>query len=119
MGAGMRLHARALRRGVRLWSLVALTLALAGCSSTGGSSDSGLGQNGSTLPNRPRPAPQSGGDYLATSDLRTLYQAILEVYVDPVDPRVVVAGALKGAHQAAATSGLLPMESGVFDTAGL
>jgi carboxyl-terminal processing protease len=107
--------------------LVGLVLAsglASGCMSMGGAPDfSGAfgqsGGGGSSLPQRPRPAPQSGGDVLGTSDLHALYQAIVEVYVDPVDPPQLITGALRGAHQASLDAGLLPVESAVFDTANV
>lgn len=56
---------------------------------------------------------------LGTADLHALYQAIVDVYVDPVDPPKLISGALRGAHQASLDAGLLPIESAVFDTANV
>ena len=112
--------------GTLLVSIIASACVLvSGCTSVDGGTDlSGVGsvgggQSGSNLPDRPRPSPQSGGDYLTSADLRSLYEAIMDVYVDPVDPRVLITGALRGAHRGSAEAGLFPMESAVFDTAGV
>lgn len=101
-----------------------LSLLVNSCTAVGGAPDfsgafsAGSGR-GSDLPQRPRPSPQSGGDVLGTSDLHALYQAVIDVYVDPVDPPKLITGALRGAHQAALEAGLLPLESAVFDTANV
>ena len=107
--------------------IVGIVLLSAGCTSVGGAPDfsgafgqvGGGGGGGSDLPQRPRPSPQSGGDVLGTSDLHALYQAIVDVYVDPVEPPKLISGALRGAHQASLEAGLLPIESAVFDTANV
>ncbi|MBI4212789.1 MAG: PDZ domain-containing protein [Chloroflexi bacterium] len=104
-----------------MWLLVTSLVAISGCTAVGGAPDPsgfflGGGQSGRP-PDRPRAAPQSGGDHLGTSDLRSLYEAIVDVYVDPVDPRLLIAGALRGARQASTEAGLLPMETAVLDTA--
>ena len=68
---------------------VGMLLLGTGCTSVGGAPDlsgafsqGGQSSGGSDLPRRPRPAPQSGGDVLGTSDLHALYQAVIDVYVD-------------------------------------
>ncbi|MSQ24069.1 MAG: PDZ domain-containing protein [Chloroflexi bacterium] len=103
--------------------LAALLALTTGCTSVGGAPDFGVGgssgSGGSGLPSRPRAAPQSGGDLLASADLHTLYQALIDSYVDPVDPGLLINGAVRGTHQASVQAGLLPMESGIFDTATL
>lgn len=100
--------------------LAGIALSTSACVGVGGAPDLGgaFGPPPSSLAQqRPRPAPQSGGDVLGTADLQQLYQALIEIYVDPVDPQRLVAGALRGAREASTQAGLLPVESGVFDTA--
>jgi carboxyl-terminal processing protease len=56
---------------------------------------------------------------LSSSDLSRLYDLILSEYVDQVDPRVVINGAIAGFHAGAVSSGLLPMDSALVDTVPL
>lgn len=118
------------RRNPRfLTDVVGLALAgmvIVGCTMTGGAPDlSGLlgpqlGDSSGAPPaqqrrTRTQPAPEA----LSAPELYGLYQAILDTYVDRVEPAVLVTGALGGAHQGSVEGGLLPVESAIFDTAPL
>ncbi|MPZ15964.1 MAG: PDZ domain-containing protein, partial [Chloroflexi bacterium] len=55
-------------------------------------------------------------EILPPEELNALYDAILSNYVDRVDHRMLLEGALRGVHAGAVEEGLLPMEAAVLDT---
>ncbi len=115
------------RLGSRLTGFsVAVSWLAVGCTMAGGAPDlSGLvgsdyGGSPGALSSQPtRTQVRTGADLLSTAELGRLYETILDTYVDPVQPSVLLTGALEGAHQGAVESGMLPIESAILDTAPL
>lgn len=114
---------------IRVLPLVLVASGLAGCTSVGGAPDfSGLlggstqrpdGGSSAADPAFPRTAPEQPEEVLGPSELRAIYQAIIETYVDQVDHSVLLEGAVRGAHEGAVEAGLYPLDSVALETVGI
>ncbi len=110
----MRFHNR--KPVSALFGLVACTLA--GCTmmpmptpTAGAPAQPSIGQPPTIEPSAP--------SALTSDDLYAIYQALITEYVDRVDDGKLLEAALTGARDAAVAIGLLPIETGILDTAPL
>jgi hypothetical protein len=106
----------------RMLGLVILIagMLLGACTSVGGAPDvsdlfsrsgSGSGSRGSQPRSSQAQPRRSAPAALTASDLKDFYDLVLTSYVDPVQPVILVDGAVKGFHQGAVEAGLLPAHS--------
>ncbi|HEY3116923.1 MAG TPA: PDZ domain-containing protein, partial [Chloroflexota bacterium] len=98
-------------------------LVLSGCTMAGGGPDptdlfgSGGGGPSDLRSNTAGISPQAGARSLGSDELFSIYQTIINSYVDRVDGSSLVIGAFKGAHSGALESGLLPADTALLDEA--
>lgn len=112
---------------LRRIDLVALALVLSGCTMAGGAPELGglFGSDEGSGPSQTAPsiargiAPQPNARGLSSDELFSIYQTIVNSYVDRIDNSTLVIGAFKGAHSGAVQSGLLPADTALLDQAPL